>query len=130
MNKEELESSIQKIAECDFIRYEKDGEKVVLFLVGDEDHEHHENEEEEEGCCCAGLNGHLFRIEFSGIKDFSVEGEEADSYVYGKTTLTSSSVFLALKGHSFFGNNSTLTLSFTYSSYQVIDLGEIESPEV
>ena len=127
MTTERLTSDVLRIEECDFIRYRKDGDRVVLFLVGDEEKEEEETEDDH---CCEGLNGHLFQVTFDGVEDFDVRGDEQDSYVFQKVELVQNRLFIHLKGLSFFGGGGDLFLSFSFRTYQVADLGKIESPDV
>ncbi len=142
MTKEILQENLAKIKECDFIRCLQDGDNAVLYFVGDNepcsdhdhDHEHdhdddEEEEEDEDDDCCCGMNGHLFKIVFHGVADYSSVGEEGDSYRYQETDIQKNSLRLVLNGMSFAGSSGPLSISFSFKDYSVEDLGKIESPE-
>lgn len=131
MKKEELHN-LERLLECEIIRFEKKENDLLLLVVGDneeeEDH-HHEDEEEEEDECCSGLNGHLFLLHFYSISSFSTSGEECDNYKTKKVESTQNSLFLELEGSNFTSEDNDVTLSFSFDSFTVIDKGEIKGPD-
>ncbi len=119
------------LMECEVIRFGFDGDVFSLLVVGDNEEHEDEDEHEEEGHddCCSGLNGHLFRITFHDVKDYFFQGEECDNYKTVKAEDTKMHLFLELEGTNFNEEDNDVTLSFSYGSFDVADLGEIESPD-
>lgn len=119
------------LMECEVIRFDSDKNGLSLLVVGDnEEHEcESDHEEEEHDDCCSGLNGHLFRLTFHGVKDFSLHGEECDNYKTLKVECQEHHLFLELQGSNFNEEDNDVRLSFFYDGFDVSDLGEIESPD-
>lgn len=127
MTKEELEKTISAIGKCDFIRYLRNGDDILFYVVGD--NEKCGDEEEEDDDCCEGLNGHLFKILFHHVDHVRIQGEEADSYRYLESHFEEKSLRIVLEGSSFLDGKTKLEIEFTFDGYEVLDLGKIEGPD-
>ena len=135
MKSEEL-LDLQKLLECEIIRFDHVDGKLNLLVVGDneeEEHHHHDDcEDDDDDCddgCCEGLNGHLFLLVFENVTDFSLSGEECDNYKTKKVEGDGHSLILELEGNNFFEDDNDVTLSFKYESFSVIDKGGIKGPD-
>lgn len=124
-------ADLGKLKECELVRFERKGSTLSLLVVGDNEEEEtpdHEDDEESSDCC-DGLNGHLFRILFEGVKDFSSEGEESDNYKTLEVKSEEHHLALSFDGLNFDGPEAPLSLSFSYESFTVKDEGEIDGPD-
>ncbi len=130
MRQEEL-LDLNRLLECEIIRFEKKENDLLLLVVGDNEEEehHHEDEEEEEDECCSGLNGHLFLLHFVSVSSFSIAGEECDNYKTKKVEFAPHHLFLELEGSNFISEDNDVILSFSFDSFSVIDKGEIKGPD-
>lgn len=127
MTKEILQADLGKIRECDFVRCTLEQDEISIFLVGD--NEKCGDEEEEDDDCCEGLNGHLFKIVFSEVRNYQFDGEEADFYSYEKVDVSEHSLCLVMNGTSLNGPGTHTKIRFAFGSYVVKDLGKIEGPD-
>lgn len=131
MNRNDLETDLSLLRECEFIRYTLEKDTLTLMVVADcpEDmmeHDHCHEEEEEEDGCCEGLNGHLFLIHFSQVTSFHCEGQECDNYVLKSGEVTEHHVSLAYDGYNLFEADGHFSFSFDFVGYEVEDGGKIE----
>ena len=145
MKASDLQADLHLLTKCELVRYEKKEEELSLLVVADaEEHEHHQEEEDEPTLlsdeeiqkhgdvddCCDGLNGHLFRYLFQGVKKFSVIGEECDNYKTVKVDVEDRHLHLEFSGLNLIEENHDVILDFSFESYDVVDEGEIASPGV
>ncbi len=122
---------LNNLKECEIIRHSLKNDELRLLVVGDnEEGEIVDHHDDEEACdCCDGLNGHLFELVFSGVKNFNIEGEECDNYKTKRIECSNSTLSLKLEGINFIEENHEVKISFQFVSYQVIDKGEIVGPD-
>ncbi len=132
MKSEEL-LNLQKLLECEVIRFELKNDTLELLVVGDnEEEEHHHDDDDDDDCddgCCEGLNGHLFLLKFVGVSDFVLHGEECDNYKTKKVESDGSFLKLELEGNNFLDNDNDVMISFRYHAFDVIDKGGIKGPD-
>jgi len=124
-------SLLANLKNCELVRYSFKDSILSLTVVGDneegEEIDHHDDEEDPD--CCEGLNGHLFTLTFTGVKEFSSKGEECDNYKTITVEESDHHLKLIYEGMSFDGPDSDIELSFSYDSYSVKDEGAIQGPE-
>ncbi len=129
MRQEEL-LDLNRLLECEVIRFEKKENDLLLLVVGDnEEEEDHHHEDEEEDECCSGLNGHLFLLHFHSVSSFSLSGEECDNYKTKKVECSPHNLFLELEGSNFTSEDNDVTISFCFDTFSVHDRGEIKGPD-
>lgn len=122
----DLEDSLEKLKDCDYIRHSVSGTTLTLAVVGDNEKE---PEDPDDDHACDELNGHRFDILFEGVRNLSVTGEEADTYTTKQVIVSSNALSLTYEGANFMGATSTLILSFHYDFYHVVDKGRIPGPD-
>ena len=130
MKQSDIEADLSLLSKCDFIRATLKGDSLFLQVVADQDEEEEDDEEDDDDDCCCGMNGHLFTIIFQGVKDFEKTEEEYDSYKTEKIIVSKDSIFWNMQGMNLYENGGEYSLSFSYSSFEVIDDGKIEAAEV
>lgn len=134
-------SSLDILSQTDLIRYFLKEDVLHLYVVGDNEEEEEEEPHPGKGefgdelveshhDADDGMNGHLFELVFTGVKDFSVIGNEADSYHTMTTEIKDHHLRLEYYGISFNEPNGDLVIEFSFDSYQVHDKGKIEGPDV
>lgn len=130
MRGNDLLLDLNKLKETEIIRYVLKGDALSLLIVFDNDEDIEKNKASEEEDDEDILNGHLYTLVFKGVKDLSVQGEEADNYTIESITVSPSSLLLSLTGHNRIEDDTSLSLSFTFQSYALEDNGRIKGPDV
>lgn len=127
MNQLSLQNDLHSLAECDLIRYLVKDDSLSLLIVGDNDEEEHHHDEEEDDDCCGEMNGHLFRIDFKGVNKLKITGHECDSYLLKSLDINGNDIKIVYQGNNLDSTSSKVTISFSYTTYEVVDRGKIES---
>lgn len=133
--------TIEILAQMDLIRYIVKEDELVLYVVGDNEEEEEEEPHPGEGefgdelvehhhDADDGMNGHLFKVIFHGVKKPVIEGLESDSYHTLKADIEQNHIHLEYEGINFDGPNGELTIDFGFDSYKAYDEGKIEGPDV
>jgi len=138
----DLQEDLLKLKDCDLVRYELKKSKLILTIVGDNEEEEpikpsleealsdDEKEEDGEDDCCSEMNGHLMQVTFLGVDGFTLTGSESDNYKTLEVSLKGQELTLKYEGHSFAEEDKPLLISFIFTSYNVIELGKIDGPDV
>ena len=120
----DIQNNLSLIDECELIRIKNDKNSnsfiLTLTMKLDED-EIVDNKED-------NINGRLVKVNFKNIKNLILEGVESDNYTLLESKYNINKVYLYYRGHNFSTNESSLKISFEFSSYTVEDLGLIDSP--
>lgn len=124
------------IADSTLIRYEVDETEstVVFYLVNyaiDKDEKADDDSEE-----CELMNGHLFKLIFSGITSFKCNDVVADSYVQRALSIGDHSLEATFSTYDYVDDEdkeknsaSELSISFSFEETAIEDLDEIKSPD-
>ena len=123
---------LNRLIECEIIKFQLNDDVFSLLVVGDNEedeiHDHHDDEEDDD--CCEGLNGHLFKLEFKDVKNYSYTGEECDNYLTKRIIVEDNHLSISLEGVNFIeGGSSSIKFSFNYSSFTIKDMGPIAGPD-
>lgn len=137
--------SLDDLPSCDFVRYILKDTELTLFFVKDNQGEEEEKkpvdpelgdeptfeeDEDEDHDDHDNLNGHLYKIVFHGVSEFSVKGNEADLYRHKSSLIEKNHIMLEYKGINLNEPETEMKLSFSFALYQIIDLGKIKGPDV
>lgn len=124
-------NDLSQLLNCEIIRHTLKEEILELLVVGDNEedevHDHHDDEDGDD--CCDGLNGHLFLLVFSSVKNLKIVGNESDNYKTIKVEHTDHHLSIELEGYNFLTDDEKMEIEFDFESYQVFDKGEIKGPD-
>jgi hypothetical protein len=133
------------LSHCDLVRFEKKGSDLTLIVVADnsEDElekpvkeddelgdEQPEYTKEIEADADEGMNGHLFKIVFAGVKNLTQQGAESDNYQTTGVKLGDHHLVYRATGLNMASPDVPFSLSFDYAAYEVFDRGKIQGPDV
>lgn len=130
MTGNDLLADLSNLKETEIIRFNRQGDTLSLQVVFDNEEDIALNGQSEEEDDEDILNGHLYTLIFQGVKDFKTEGEEADNYTIQKIAAEKEKLSLSLLGHNRDGDDTYLLLSFSFTSYSLVDEGRIKGPDV
>lgn len=136
--------TLEDIPSSDFVRYQKKDDELTMYFVKDNQGEkdiHKEKdpelgdepdfeEEEEDHDDHDNLNGHLYKIVFHGVSDFSFTGNECDLYRHTSSKVENNHIHLEYLGTNLIGPEEDVSIDFSFLYYQIVDCGKIHGPDV
>ncbi len=117
---EQLSSLLKR---CEFIRYERDEDSLSFLIVDDSSCD----DKDEDHC---HINGDLLKLVFKNVSSLTIEGEEADSYIYEEVSCLDSHLHIKMKGRNYLSTDTTLIIDFAFETYENIFLEHIKEAEV
>ena len=128
MTTDQIENDLSLIKNMEFVRYVLIGEDTLdLQLVAEDGSVDAGGEYDDDEC---ELNGSLYTIRFHGMRNLQIEGDEADTYKLAGFEQVGLSLVIRYEGMNFFESNTDLSISFGFSSYEVIAHGHIKGADV